>query len=380
MMRNKGIVISDKWKRRTSGIGKRWQVRVWDADVGRYKSKAFSDRIEGKRWAESEQRSIILGDSTAQVIKLSEIKTPYLAKLERLGRCADHIKAVERFLNDAIAFGIDDLTCRNVPEKAEIYVHQLKHRVSKKPAAPATKRKAMGALKAIGKFIKTRRAYALRYNPFDECELMRVITEARPVYSIEELRSMVSDENRDHDWWLFVVLLVYTGMRAADVVAFRWDWIKWDSNFIVEPAHCSKTKRVRYIPLQPELRDILRPIAKIGSSLVFEQEWPLNSTQRVGREVSRYIHGLGIKHEGRVVHDIRHSVAGMLTAMGMSHFLVMDYIGDSSTDVAKHYSSAAMLYLNEVSAWGRDEMFLRRKHCKDSKKENIPLPMMAKAF
>lgn len=57
---------------------------------------------------------------------------------------------------------------------------------------------------------------------------------------------------------------------------------------------------------------------------------------------------------------MRHSVAGMLAAMGMNHFLVMDYIGDSSSEVIKHYAALAMRHKNDVESWGKKDFYLRR--------------------
>jgi len=157
------------------------------------------------------------------------------------------------------------------------------------------------------------------------------------------------------------VVTAYTGMRSAEVQAMAWDWIRWDAALIGVPAAVSKTKRPRWVPLQPELTAILCALAKVGNAPVIDQAWLKYGTQQATRGMLDYLNALGIERTGRVVHDLRHSVAALLTATGVSSHLVMDHLGHTTAEVSKHYASGAALYANAVKGWPVGEFYLRRE-------------------
>lgn len=103
------------------------------------------------------------------------------------------------------------------------------------------------------------------------------------------MRKLVPDEHKDDQWWLFAVIVAYTGMRAADVIAFRWDWVDWNAGYIIELASILKTKATRYIPLQTELRAILELMAKVGLIPVFGIATGQNTRHKRREKSSRRI-------------------------------------------------------------------------------------------
>ena len=362
-MARKQFSIRDQHACGSNTRGKRWLARVWDAEAGKHKSKAFEEKEDARRWAKGVERGIIRGEVTAQKPTLATVGGDYLVSRAARGCCALHIADTKRHIESAVASGIADLTARNVATKAEKWAAGLtarNHKGTNPPLASASsRRRALGTLISIGKWAVRQESYGLNRNPFAGCELPDVRLEGREVYSLAELRRLVDDQHANHPWHLFAVIAAYTGMRSREIQQLRWSWIKWDAELIGVPASVAKTKRSRWVPLQPELAAILKPMAGVGEAQVFPMQWHKRASQQATRGMQDYLQAVGIKRTGRIVHDLRHSAAGLLTATGMSSHLVMDYLGHTDTAVSKHYSDAAAQYLAQVKGWPAGKLCLR---------------------
>lgn len=62
-------------------------------------------------------------------------------------------------------------------------------------------------------------------------------------------------------------LLLYTGMRRAEICAIQWDWINFQQDFIEIPAEKTKAKYKRIVPLHVEAKKLLLGLERKGSKI-----------------------------------------------------------------------------------------------------------------
>jgi integrase len=79
---------------------------------------------------------------------------------------------------------------------------------------------------------------------------------------------------RARHWWPAFLLFVWsTGERKGASLALRWEWVDFDRNLIVIPAHARKGgKKNGIYPLWPELAQLLDRIKEPKRELVFPDE------------------------------------------------------------------------------------------------------------
>jgi integrase len=282
-------------------------------------------------------------------------------------------------LEAACDAGVDDLSERALPDVVQRWLGSLKvsqrgkapqseagiaaakARKSKQPpASPRTKNKYLTVLRSIGNHAVRRRM--MTYNPFDAVERFAEPRRFRHGYTIDELRRLVSDDRRDDHWWLFVVLAAYTGLRSETIRSLTWNMVDWQTNRIRVPADITKTNSDVRVPIQPELRTVLAENPGIGSTPILPADIAAMTSDQANVETQAYLRRCGIEPNGRSVHAFRHTVASLLTATGLSPFLVMDAVGHLSTITSKHYARGADDYRDRVKAegWPDGEFFFRR--------------------
>jgi integrase len=251
---------------------------------------------------------------------------------------------------------------RGKPPTTKSRVEAAKAQLAKRPAcSPRTKNKYLTILRSIGNHAVRRRM--MTYNPFDAVERFAEARRFRSGYTIDELRSLVSDDHREDHWWLFVVLAAYTGLRSETLRLLTWNMVDWQTNRIRVPAAITKSYADVRVPIQPELRAILEDAPGIGANPILSTKIAKMTSDQANLETQAYLRRCSIERNGRSVHAFRHTVASLLTATGLSPFLVMDAVGHLSTITSKHYAHGADDYRDRVKAekWNEGEFMLRRK-------------------
>ncbi len=304
-----------------------------------------------------------LGLESAATPTVEELANQFIVRLESLGRTESRIREVRTATAKAIAAGINDLADPSLPERTQYWLSKMaacrKGQKKPKPSTARTKNSCLLILRTIANFgIKQRR---LLYNPFQACDLFKEARRFRKVYTIEELRRIVSDDHRDEPWWMFAVLAAYTGLRSSTLRALTWSMVDWKANRIRVPAEITKTEMDVRAPIQPELKAILQRAPGVGTSPIFSVEGR-STSDRSNEMMQQYLRTVGVEPMGRSVHCFRHSVASLLTATGMTPYLVMDAVGHASMVTSKHYSRGADEYREQVKAegWLEGEFFLKR--------------------
>jgi len=166
-------------------------------------------------------------------------------------------------------------------------------------------------------------------------------------------------EGEEDQWWLFIVLVAYTGLRSETVRNLTWDMVDWEARRLRVPAEIVKTNSDIRAPIQPELGEILREIqGQTKRKTILPATIAELNSDRANELTQKFLLRNGVIPNGRSVHAFRHTVASLLTATGMTTFLVMDSVGHSSTETSKHYSHGADEFREQVvkEGWKEGEL------------------------
>lgn len=356
-----------------------WQYRVWDPIKRGYATASFrpdpqrfpsdAGRTDGctlgDEWAKQMGARAMLGESVAAKPTLAALGDDYRINREAAGRSDSQLGIIKYTVDAAVAAGINDLTDPLLAQRCQLWLNKFQARRHGqrrgKPASPRTKNRMIVTLRSVAR--RGVRQGLIPRNPFELVELYKEDKADRPTYSITELRRIVSDDNSDKDAWLFAVLAAYTGLRSETIRSLRWNMIDWETKRWRIPASITKCRMDVRTRVQPELLDILEPMARVGSATILPPKLADMTSDRANEVMQEYLASIELGQSGRSVHAFRHTVAALLTALNMTAFSVMDALGHSSVATSKHYSRAAADYRDQVEAegWGSDgDFYLRR--------------------
>lgn len=366
-----GVSILDRWygkaKKPTSrcGVGLRFIVRVWDPIANGYGAmRSFATEEEARAHADAERSGLVLGTFTSRSAHLADLGPAYLAKLKDEGTTERHRAQVKQTIDGLIAASADDLKGPLFAPRVSRYIGTLtakRHwQREGKPASQGLKRKVFIIARALVRYaIDTG---VLVADPLAPLKVKKAPRHRKLTFTIEELGRLVADPPmradgsgpKDVDWWLFATIGAYTGQRASIIKGLTWSMIDWKANAIRVPADLAgnrKGGRELRVPLQAEMRAILEPRMRVGAVPIVGSrlaEFPEGS---VTHGFQDYCRRRGVDATGRGPHALRHSVAAILTAMGVSPYLVMDYLGHGTANVTKTYAANAVEYVDDVKGW-----------------------------
>lgn len=409
--------VSLSWERDADGKAIRVRVFVKDRN-GKYTPKRFdvvsyekdgSPRVPlaAKQWAQRTREAYMEGSDQAGKLDLKEYGERYLKA--RKGECnARYLGNIERILNALVHAGIRDISDKKFGEKVREFIKDLKPGWSE-ASSTITHKDAEGRFKFASIYrkdlspgyradllIKVRQvanfACGSARLPIDPFRVVHGFDRGefnKPVFTISELRKILSNDNRKDPWFLPMAIMTYTGARVQEAFHFRWEWIDWEANTVQlrEWTSIPKDEREEYelktgeriIELQPELRDILFPIKKDSGWIIAD---PLMRSNGVGfktrerkkpvehayaQQFNKAIVRMGIKDRAkRTAHSLRHTFISMAIAMDVTEARLMLSVGHTERDTTAEYGKAAANYRSIVKTWPKDEngergeMFIRR--------------------
>ena len=178
----------------------------------------------------------------------------------------------------------------------------------------------------------------LHSNPLENWQSVRR-NEPKPRRDLkrEEVVSILEAE-KDSEWRLRWNLYFYTGLRSAAGAALAWEWIDWESQFIVVPVEHNKSRRTLHIPIHRDLYDcLLQYRLSVGSpteGMVFKKM----TTRHIVRRFHEVCRRANVPAEGVSVHAIRHTVATMLyEATNQNLKAVQELLGHSQPSTTMQY-------------------------------------------
>jgi integrase len=137
--------------------------------------------------------------------------------------------------------------------------------------------------------------------------------------------------------WLkaFIIIALCTGMRRNEILSLTREDIDFAANEIRVRAEISKSKRVRLVPMNVEVKKLLRSMVN-GNRFIFFNE----ATGRHLRDVKTAFRTAkkkaGIKGRLRV-HDLRHTAASWMIEDGIDLVTVKEILGHASVQTTMIY-------------------------------------------
>jgi integrase len=412
-----GITIRDLWKRKGRyGRGLRWLVRVWDPIDRDYTSQAYPDdqAAEAAAWGEQERARMVLGQTSAASCTLEAIGGQYFATIKESGVTKHYLRSVEIALAALKDGGATDLKDPDFEARVLRIARNLKARRKGQraatPASSALKRRLLITAKAMCRWAASHRdRTGLMHNPLDTARLKLAPPPAKEVFTVPQLRALVSNEARflpgklrretdtaianantnleaaltlgitesalyarlqtppkaeDPMWW-YTVLGIYLGARPSEVRAATWGMVDWDNQDFNLPAHVegNKTRQKRCTPIQPELAAILETVKeKDRNGAILPDAVASMDDSTLTRAFQRYARRcLGLETDADVPgpHTLRHCCGSLLIALRggtlgqyQPDMLTAMHLGHSNVQQTKHYAMAAPSFKNDVKEWG----------------------------
>lgn len=218
-----------------------------------------------------------------------------------------------------------------------------------KHLAPKTKRNALGTLHVI---------FADAYDREDIDRIPGWPTISVPESEIKwisrEWQDRIIEAIPIRDRPIFIFLKTY-GCRPGEGRALMWDVIDYDKGLICIRRTFSgtvlvertKTSTIRYLPLLPEIVDLLKPLRGVGQGFVFKNShgWPYkDSINRIWRKAQRSVGAPDVT----LYQGTKHSKGSQLISEGHSIELVRQLFGHSSIKMTEKYTKADVRALRKM--------------------------------
>ncbi len=374
-----GISYSDLWKELGEDAGKRHRFRVRDPYTKRYMSETYADYEEGLAWAKQQRRKFLTGDASAADKGWRKLADEYIEVLVAMPAAKKHIQQVRRVADSVHALGARDIGDEGFPKLVHRWLLNLKcYRTARwrdrkngpesfPPASASTKDKFWNIAKAICK--QAVQSGAMRYNPLAALKLPTVPEVHKEVFIVPELKMLVRPEMEKDPWFMTAALGAYTGQRQTILRNMELSWFNFHTMYCTVPATCpgNKAKRTFRFPIQPELQQVIqlftrkhrKHVGALSGILKGGRHIPKMTESSAGRGFQRYCERAGVQAKGRGLHAFRHTVAAMLTAMGLNSNLVMSYVDHSTPSTSRHYSKNADIMRADVRSWSEHAFKLR---------------------
>lgn len=408
---------------------KRFPVLSWHRDG----SPVLPEAAEA--WAKATRKTFIKGEAVALAGTFQDFAKVLAENLEAAGINAGRIVLIKAIGNALEAQGITDMRTDTFPARVRKWIGGLKagwtlkadapnRRTNPGPLAPATKNAILTMCRQItGLAVRRRR---LAFDPLAELPRFNEQRFIKPVFAVAELRHMLSNEARDHaiteraeleqaieshggtrtqavqaiakergchwstlynrlnrefrpdPWWLACCLLAYTGCRSDEAMHLRWEWFDWKAGIIhlhLADDYDSKGDAERLIPLEPELREILNPLAKTTGHVLPPEIRAGSSGAKPGKSsptgkgakdytnaMRLYLRRIGIDPKERTAHSLRHNYISLKMAREDTNIdRLRKAVGHEKIETTQGYSQLSQMFQAEVDTWPDRTLWLRRE-------------------
>ena len=204
------------------------------------------------------------------------------------------------------------------------------------------------------------KAGEIRRNPMDGIHAPEIEEKEATVFSRRDIDAILSHAKID-PFGYAILLALYTGMRPGEIAGLMWKDVDLKEQVItvrrttgrVEGGYGlreqTKTKRVRYIAMYPELVDVLSDLRKSDDSLAFvlhDDNGKWLSPDQLRRRYEGFFNRLNTELDARgeplvkilSPHKCRHSFATYLLAGGANIRAVQNVLGHASVYTTQKYT------------------------------------------
>ena len=292
-------------------------------------SRANTEKAGYNRLRELEKLTMGLGEERPQKPALFEMfANDYIEKHAKVNNRPASVKRDRNSLKHLTPFFKNKYLHNITPELVEGYKANRKGHVS-----TTTVNREVTLLKSI--MVKALEWKRISINPIggkavkkfrEENNVMRILTP-------DEARNLLAYAYG----WLkaFIIIALCTGMRRNEILSLTREDIDFAANEIRVRAEISKSKRMRLIPMNEEVKRVLRSIIK-GNRFIFFNEATGRHLQDVKTAFRTAKKKAGIKGNLRV-HDLRHTAASWMIEDGIDLVTVKEILGHASVQTTMIY-------------------------------------------
>lgn len=182
-------------------------------------------------------------------------------------------------------------------------------------------------------------------NPFKKVKAPKVSKSYPAFIDYNEFQLIISNTAKPFLIPLFSTAF-YTGMRLAELVNIKWNWIDFQKNIITvkcDESFTTKNRKERIIPINSTLRNILlnhQPkiinISKDDYVFTSANDIKLNE-DFVSKNFKSVVRKSGINTKVHF-HSLRHSFCSNLVQKGVSLYIVKDLAGHQNISTTQNYA------------------------------------------
>ena len=191
--------------------------------------------------------------------------------------------------------------------------------------APRGRNNFRGVLSLFFNFAR-QRGYLPKQQPTEANDLTKAKAEETEIgiFSPKEMAKLL--EHADESLVIYFAIGGFAGLRTAELQRLDWREVKLDQDVIEVTANKAKTARRRLVPIQPNLREWLRPF--------LQSSGPVCWLSTINQKASDFARKLGIAWPNN---GLRHSYASYRLARCKSAPEVALEMGNSPQVVFQHY-------------------------------------------
>jgi integrase len=162
----------------------------------------------------------------------------------------------------------------------------------------------------------------------------------------EEIRALV--ENAQPPLKYAILLALNTGMRKGEILSLRWENVNLERNFITVTAVEAKSKRIRRIPINSELRKLFIKLnlTRNGNSYVLQNPMTGQPYRDFQRSWKTLLTKTGI--DGVRFHDCRHTFASHFLMNGGDLYTLKELLGHRELNTTARYLTITTAYKNQA--------------------------------
>lgn len=196
-------------------------------------------------------------------------------------------------------------------------------------------------------------------NPASKIALFNEPNQVEHYLTDEQLRTLLvvlqTDENRMVS--NIALFLLSTGARLSEALNAKWDQIDLQHRTWKIPALNSKSKRVRSVPLNDSLFEVLnaiQPCGELRTGYLFTNPRTNDRVKTVHRAWYKIRDKAGVPFLR--IHDLRHMYASFLVNAGRSLYEVQQVLGHSSPQVTQRYAHLSTETLQAAATAASDRI------------------------
>lgn len=162
----------------------------------------------------------------------------------------------------------------------------------------------------------------------------------------KEIRALV--ENSQPPLKYAILVALNTGMRKGEILSLRCENVNLERNFITVTAMEAKSKRIRRIPINSELRKLFvkLKLAQNGNPYVLQNPMTGKPFLDFGRSWKTLLTNTGI--DGVRFHDCRHTFASHFLMNGGDLYTLKELLGHRELNTTARYLTITTVYKNQA--------------------------------